>query len=588
MFGANFPVSSGRCTRGIFMQLIPIEEKFRESLRYDYLVILDTEGLRAPELSVNSVHRRDNELATIAVGLGDVTLVNMFGEGHSEVQDILQITIFAFIRMREISCRPRCIFVHQNIQDTHAHTNLISSRSNLVDTLDSMTTLAARQENKSSIYNKFSDVIEFHPETEVFYFPSLFEGEPPLSRVSIGYSNNAANLKHYLLNCFAEIEDKQFQSVGEWAKKLKSLWESVLEENFVFSYRNALEVASRFELDHELSAWHSSYIQSLNELKSSSLNELFNVNYAQVAGTRDTLMSRLNKERLNPKIELRKQQCIMQHYFQDHKIFEIFRQWEFNTDMYFRNKRKTYTNKMEKDFNIVYNLQKTKKQMDEDFEKSRKDIISKVLTFFTEMKNKGESLTDPEQMNDKFDSIWEEWRSNICIETPENCNISNDLLSAIMDSGVIRSLRVSRKKVHTTILGNISKIFSNTKSDTQVGNHQFITILITECERSIHGYLSTLLMNESPYDANSFHIIIDICYKFFKKHNSNQRSNNQNSLELSTDFLFDLIFYSCCKAIPTLENIQQQFISKTSLDKKLDQLKQKLKHYFVQLCEGIE
>ena len=202
MFGANFPVSSGRCTRGIFMQLIPIEEKLRKSLKYDYLIILDTEGLRAPELSINSVHRRDNELATIAVGLGDVTLVNMFGEGHNEVQDILQITIFAFIRMKEISSKPRCIFVHQNVQDTHAHTNLISSRSNLVETLDSMTAMAARQENKSSFYNKFSDVIEFHPETEVFYFPGLFEGEPPLSRVSISYSNSAAKLRHYLLNCF--------------------------------------------------------------------------------------------------------------------------------------------------------------------------------------------------------------------------------------------------------------------------------------------------------------------------------------------------------------------------------------------------
>ena len=626
MFGANFPVSSGRCTRGIFMQLIPIEEKLRKSLRYDYLIILDTEGLRAPELSINSVHRRDNELATIAVGLGDVTLVNLFGEGHNEVQDILQITIFAFIRMKEISCKPRCIFVHQNVQDTHAHTNLISSRSNLVETLDSITALAARQENKSSFYNEFSDVIEFHPETEVFYFPGLFEGEPPLSRVSIGYSNSAVKLRHYLLNCFSDDKKKQFQSVGEWTEKLKCLWKSVLDENFVFSYRNALEVASRFELDHRLSAWHSSYIQSLNDWKSSSLNELFNVNYAQITETRDKMMSSLNNEKLNPTIGFDNQQEIMKYFFEDHEHFEIFCQWEASTDLYFRNKREMYTNKIGKEFDFI--LQTTKKKMDENVLKSRKDIVSKVLTFFNEMKKKGESLTDLAQMDDKFNTIWEEWRSNIHIEKPENGNISNDLRNAILESDVIKLVISDKKnllkdpdkfiaigsdefkhlsvsqtnsqsyyfilsdllnKVHT--FGYVSKIFSTEPSDTQVGNNQFITtcnILITECGRDINEYLSSLLKNVSPYDANYFLIIIDICYKCFNKHNSNQKYNNQNSLELSTDFLFDFIFYNCCKAIPTLENIQQQFISKTSLDQKPDQLKQILRDNFVQLCEGIE
>ena len=184
MFGTSFPVSSGRCTRGIFMQLIPIEDKMRAKLKYDYLVILDTEGLRAPELSINSFYKRDNELATIAVGLGDLTVINMSGESHSDVQDILQIIVFAFIRMKESYSKPRCIFVHQNVPDAHAHTNLLTSRSNLIKTLDKMTACAAQQENQNTSYKKFGDVIEFHPEEEVFYFPGLFEGQPPLNRIS--------------------------------------------------------------------------------------------------------------------------------------------------------------------------------------------------------------------------------------------------------------------------------------------------------------------------------------------------------------------------------------------------------------------
>ena len=46
MFGAQFPVSAGRCTEGAFMQLIPI---FIEDFPYKGLLIIDTEGLGAPE-----------------------------------------------------------------------------------------------------------------------------------------------------------------------------------------------------------------------------------------------------------------------------------------------------------------------------------------------------------------------------------------------------------------------------------------------------------------------------------------------------------------------------------------------------------
>ena len=219
-----------------------------------------------------------------------------------------------------------------------------------------------------------------------------------------------------------------------------------MDENFVFSYRNALEVASRFELDHRLSAWHSSYIQSLNDWKSSSLNELFNVNYAQLTETRDKMMSNLNNEKLNPTFGFDTQQEIMKYFFEDHKNFEIFCQWKSKTDSFFRNKREMFTSKIEKEFDVVYNLQKTKKKMDENFVKSRKDIISKVLTFFTEMKKKGESLTDPAQMDEKFNTIWKKWRSNIYFEKFENCNISNDLQNSILESDVIKPLRVLSDK----------------------------------------------------------------------------------------------------------------------------------------------
>ena len=68
LFGLQFTVSAGRCTKGAYMQLLKVEETFTEELGFDYVLVVDTEGLRAPELN-NKSQKWDNELATFVIGL---------------------------------------------------------------------------------------------------------------------------------------------------------------------------------------------------------------------------------------------------------------------------------------------------------------------------------------------------------------------------------------------------------------------------------------------------------------------------------------------------------------------------------------
>ena len=102
MFGLQFPVSAGRCTRGALMQLVPMG--IEDNVPFDYIVVVDTEGLRAPEITCSNL-ARDNELATLTVGLGDVTIINIKGENFSEMKDVLQIVVHAFIRMKMVNGR---------------------------------------------------------------------------------------------------------------------------------------------------------------------------------------------------------------------------------------------------------------------------------------------------------------------------------------------------------------------------------------------------------------------------------------------------------------------------------------------------
>uniref|UniRef100_A0A8C2GYV4 Zmp:0000000912 n=1 Tax=Cyprinus carpio TaxID=7962 RepID=A0A8C2GYV4_CYPCA len=168
MFGLQFAVSAGRCTKGAFMQLVKVSEELKKQLNFDYILVVDTEGLHALELPCRSSRHHDNEMATFVVGLGNMTLINIFGENPAEMQDILQIVVQAFLRMKKVRLNPSCVFVHQNVSDVTAGNKNKEGRRQLQEKLDEMTKLAAKEEECDA--ECFSDVTKFDIQNDVRYF----------------------------------------------------------------------------------------------------------------------------------------------------------------------------------------------------------------------------------------------------------------------------------------------------------------------------------------------------------------------------------------------------------------------------------
>ncbi|XP_075919997.1 interferon-induced very large GTPase 1-like [Petromyzon marinus] len=196
MFGLQFPVGSGRCTRGAYMQLVKVEAEFSKQLGYDFVLIVDTEGLRSVELS-NATRSHDNELATFVIGLGNMTVINIFGENPSEMQDILQIAVQAFLRMRKVRLSPSCVFVHQNIGEVNADDKNMEGRRRFQEKLDEMTSMAADQEQCAVA--SFDAVIRFDVNSQIRYFAHLWEGDPPMAPPNPSYCKNIKDLKEMLL-----------------------------------------------------------------------------------------------------------------------------------------------------------------------------------------------------------------------------------------------------------------------------------------------------------------------------------------------------------------------------------------------------
>ncbi|XP_072898120.1 up-regulator of cell proliferation-like [Hemitrygon akajei] len=255
MFCLRFAVSSGRCTRGAYMQLIKVTGSPAEELGCEFILVIDTEGLRAPELAtLTDSYEHDNELATFVVGLSNLTLVNIGMENQSEMKDILQIVVHSLIRMRETGKGPKCIFVYQNVGDVSAHDQNLRGRQKLLEQLDKMTEAAAKLEKVDRV--TFRDVMDYDADKDNWYIPGLWHGTPPMAAVNTGYSEHVSQLKKNLIQCLIQRSKSQRAfTIPDFIKWMAGLWEQVKHENFIFSFQNSLFAEAYNHLSMKYKDW---------------------------------------------------------------------------------------------------------------------------------------------------------------------------------------------------------------------------------------------------------------------------------------------------------------------------------------------
>ncbi|XP_056431474.1 up-regulator of cell proliferation-like [Gadus chalcogrammus] len=275
MFGVQFAVSSGRCTRGAFMLLIRVNKEYSKEMNCDFLIIIDTEGLKSLELAqLEDSYEHDNELATIVVGLSDITIVNIAMENMTDMKDILQIVVHAFLRMKEVGKKTKCQFVHQNVSDVSAHDNTLRDRTLLLQQLNEMTQAAAKVEKKEE--NKsFRDVMEYDPDTGNGYIPGLWHGNPPMAPVNSGYSEAVYELKTNIIQMLKDCESPAY-SMDEFLKWTTSLWNAIKHENFIFSFRNSLVADAYMKICTEFNKWEWEFKRHMYLLESSAKTQISN------------------------------------------------------------------------------------------------------------------------------------------------------------------------------------------------------------------------------------------------------------------------------------------------------------------------
>ena len=328
-FGLQFNVSAGRCTRGAYMQLLPISESLSKETHCDYVLVVDTEGLRAPELDSQKMQKHDNELATFVTGLANVTMINIYGEVPGDMDDILQTTVHAFLRMKHVKLNPSCQFIHQNVSSVTASDRGEMGRSRFKQKLDIMTAIAAKEEECENKFKFFSDVITFNSETDVHHFPGLWNGNPPMAPVNEGYSNKALGLKSHLVEMMRDSKSKS-EKLSEVTKRIGALWKALLNENFIFSFRNTLEISVYNDLDAKFIQWARKMKREMCEWETEREAEIKGQNEDQLqAFKRRLINTELPAYVISMSESIKKE---MKEYFAVSDHPDVLIQWEKDTE----------------------------------------------------------------------------------------------------------------------------------------------------------------------------------------------------------------------------------------------------------------
>ena len=423
MFGLQFNVSAGRCTRGAFMQLLPVKDisGLSQKSMCDFVLIVDTEGLRAPELSSTESFLHDNELATFVIGLADVAIINIYGESPGDLNDILQTAVHAFMRMKNVSVNLSCHFVHQNVTALLADSQIKFGQQTFIDRLNEMTKLAAIAEHCESKYSSFQDVIKFSGTKDITYFPGLWKGDPPMAPVNPGYSDKALQLKSALMS-LTDAKPKKDPTFNNFQLLVKTLWNAVCCENYIFSFKNTQEMVAYNDLDAAFSQWSWTLHRKMLEWRHQTGNAISSCASSEVSTVATTCLKKADTMLQETYINLDQE---MTNLFENSEHSDTLAQWRARYTTRLQYLRDDCKMEAKKQCELLRLNREGQLQLEDIQKHHRQQLLQHIQELVAKAKHNNCTLK-LSQLKQKFDEKWQQWIKQFDIKEYQSMYASND------------------------------------------------------------------------------------------------------------------------------------------------------------------
>ncbi|XP_053416632.1 interferon-induced very large GTPase 1-like [Nycticebus coucang] len=540
LFGLQFTVGVGRCTKGAYMQLLKVENTFTEELGFDFMLVVDTEGLRSLEFS-NKTQNWDNELATFVIGLANLTLINIFGENPAEMQDTLQIVVQAFLRMKQVKIFPSCLFVHQNVEEVTARDQIMEGRRWLEHRLDESAAIAAEQEQCPDV-TCFSDVIKFDVNSHVYYFAHLWDGNPPMASPNPHYSHNVQELKSRILQIAEQESRRNIMKISDVKFRVQDLWRALVNENFIFSFRNTQEVMAMSKLETMYNHWTWELRSFMLGLQNQLINQIQN-------GKIQTLNTSTLDAPVTEKYEAIKQE--LEKYFNENTNREILVQWKANFENKLRKLKEDLISDSKRKANELISFKKGQEWLDKEktgyenqlLEKSQKWALTVKGTEFSE-----------EELHEKFNQLWKKWVYDVSSNLPQitEPDIDVDSEHILLEhfqkklnmEGILKTNSGKKFQINYDEHVKMNKNYGT----LEVCDKEFIKMITDNILSRFDTTLNNICKQQCDYDPVYFHEILRIIEKEVKS------APMEETYTFTNKYLFDL---SWCLFQKASENFKE-------------------------------
>jgi hypothetical protein len=267
MFGTKLKTSAGMCTRGVFLQLVKSERP-----EFDYVLILDTMGLRAPEFFGREDREvQDNRLLAFAVLPADACVVMVANEEDNGLKEVLPMVMLAFkgSALAEANggkIQSKLFFVYRGV-DVNDVDKLGKNQRKLQQDLaeassaigDLMAYGTSNQGVKPAInclgpLNNFQIDCDNEECSDVNFFGNLKKGtRPPRDTPDWEYGSKVEELREYINERVLDAGYWNAHELVDWKDYLGMVWKSITEANFELSFANLIDHANYQYLQTKIS-----------------------------------------------------------------------------------------------------------------------------------------------------------------------------------------------------------------------------------------------------------------------------------------------------------------------------------------------
>ncbi|XP_078477449.1 interferon-induced very large GTPase 1-like isoform X2 [Lampetra planeri] len=575
MFGLQFAVGSGRCTRGAFMQLLPIDDDLKPELGFDFLLVIDTEGLKSSELAkLDNSHEHDNELATVVIGLSDLTLINLSMENAEEMKEILQTVVSVFLKM-STGKKTHCVFVHQNSGDVSAAENNMQAKKELLDQLNIITEAVATIENvEVRGPTQFTDIINYDVRQDNWLIPGFLQCSSCMAPVSHGYSEKVFQLKRYILNKSKQSEMKDACLLSKVTQLIDNIWHNVKKNTFKFHFKNAVVSDGYNKLQETYSTWEEEFHRNIflwiqeaeQKIKNECLDQLDDL-HAKLKSEAETTILEEKKRTMEHfknifinksgslNIHARSIEDMQTHA--DHLMSEILNRSLSQCDLFVRQQKS----------NCII------EQMQIECNRIAEENVYKLLA---KIKIEDEKL-DEHKLELDFDATWSESIAQMPTFNMEKrdikCDMENRLRNNILqnDETVKHSLlHASMRKLHSNQFVVQNEHLHRVPNDTSVidSNYDSISSWSKDIIEMCEDFVTKKSKENTDYSPTAWDDLLNYIDNLLKL-------ASHHKLRYSTTFMMDIKVHICNNALEPFTNQLERFFEQKELSTSLSKLKTK-------------